>query len=125
MSLIDYYGKKQENDAGKPGVAEYGSKIYDLRYERLISNEQPSPEDTAIIRKAKVNSIAELSKTSHHERRHSYIQFTTKITGAKYGCLIFDYDGTMCSYTNRFNAVADAPRASPIPFVMQALVFAQ
>jgi hydroxymethylpyrimidine pyrophosphatase-like HAD family hydrolase len=34
---------------------------------------------------------------------NSYKEFKTKIESSKFGCLIFDYDGTLCSPNNRFN----------------------
>jgi hypothetical protein len=122
MSLIDYYGKKQHIDPGKPGVPEYGSKIYHLRYERLIADEQISLEDTAIVRKAKVNNITDLSKIEHDKWRESYKKFTARITGTKYGSLIFDYDGTLCSPANRFKGMSEATAALLINFLKKGFV---
>jgi hypothetical protein len=122
MDLINYYGKKQNIDPGKPGVPEYGSKIYHLRYERLISDQQMSLKDSAIIRKAKVNSIADLSQVEHDKWRKSYERFTSKMTSAKFGSLIFDYDGTLCSPANRFIGMTESITSLLINFLKKGFV---
>lgn len=102
MYLIYHYGKKQGIDPGRPGVPDYGSKIYHLRYERLISNQSLSIEDIAIVRKSKVDKISDLAQADLTNWKGYFQNFITKIQAVKFGSLIFDYDGTLCSPANRF-----------------------
>jgi len=122
MDLINNYGKRQKIDPGKPGVPEYGSKIYHLRYERLVADEHISSQDLAIIRKAKVNTLTDLSKAEHDNWRDSYVNFTRKLSSAKFGSLIFDYDGTLCSAANRFKGMGEATASLLIKFLKKGFV---
>lgn len=122
MELIKYYGKKQAIDPGRPGVPDYGSKIYHLRYERLVVEKFISKGDIAILRKSKVNKLSELTEEEYINWEKHYNNFITKITDVKFGSLILDYDGTLCSSANRFSGMGEEVKSMLVNFVKKGFV---
>lgn len=122
MELIRQYGIKQGIDPGKPGVPEYGSKIYHLRYGNLIPDKTLLIQDIAIARKAKVDRVTDLDSKTLNEWRNHYIEFIKKISTTKFGSLIFDYDGTLCSPANRFNGMGHEISSMLINFIKEGFV---
>lgn len=122
MNLIKQYGKLVKIDPGRPGVPPYGSKIYHLKYDRLVSGPPLRMDELAIIRKAKVNRVADLNKKDYKTWVDSYNAFRKKLEAAKFGSLIFDYDGTLCSSANRFNGPDAEIKKLLIDFVKKGFV---
>ncbi len=122
MDFIQLYGKKQGIDPGRPGVPDYGSKIYHLRYERLVSNTPSNQSDVSILRKTKVSKLTDLESTEYSEWKELYEAFVTKTKKAKFGSLICDYDGTLCSPFNRFTGMGDEVKSSLIKFLKKGFV---
>jgi hydroxymethylpyrimidine pyrophosphatase-like HAD family hydrolase len=122
MQLINQVGKKVKIDPGRPGVPPYGSKIYHLKYDRLVSGQPLKMDELAIARKAKVNRIADLEKKAFNKWLSDLASFKTKLKGVKFGCLIFDYDGTLCSPANRLNGPDTEIRQLLIDFVKKGFV---
>jgi DNA-binding MurR/RpiR family transcriptional regulator/hydroxymethylpyrimidine pyrophosphatase-like HAD family hydrolase len=111
--LANEVGIKSKIDPGKPGVPGYGSKIYNLRYERILVNKRTEALlldeniKIAILRKSKAADVQSFSKTELSEWKRSYYLFQSKIKSVRFGSVIFDYDGTLCSSQNRFNGLTD------------------
>lgn len=122
MQLVKFLGDKQGIDPGRPGVPDYGSKIYHLRYERLIENTQMTLADTAILRKAKVSGMSDLSKDKRSSWLSAYHTFIQIIEKTKFGCLVFDYDGTLCSSTNRFIGISNEVKSLLVDFVRKGFI---
>jgi len=122
MNLIKQYGKVVKIDPGRPGVPPYGSKIYHLKYERLVSGPPLKMNELAIIRKAKINRFADLSTSDQKKWINSYKSFNKKLESANFGSLIFDYDGTLCSPTNRFNGPSTEIKKLLVGFVKKGFI---
>ena len=122
MGLVNYYGKRVSIDPGRPGVPPYGSKIYHLKYERLISGQSMNMDHLTIVRKAKVNRIADLSKENYQTWLSSYKTFKKKLEATKFGSIVFDYDGTLCSPANRFNGPDAEIKKRIIDFVKKGFI---
>lgn len=122
MHLIGHYGKRQGIDPGRPGVPDYGSKIYHLRYEKLIVDNPMSLEDIAIIRKAKVDKLSDLDSATLKNWRLHYSRFIEKMVSTKFGSIIFDYDGTLCSSANRFEGMGEEVKKLLVNFVQAGFV---
>lgn len=103
--LVNEIGKKQNIDPGKPGVPEFGSKLYNLKYYNMFKGTDtkiPLNEKNAIIRKVGLTSINDFSVTELNKWRRSYKQFMDNLTSTEFGAVIFDYDGTLCNHDYRF-----------------------
>ena len=122
MNLINQYGKKINIDPGRPGVPSYGSKIYHLKYDQLVSSQPPKMDELAIARKAKVNRIVDLSDIDYQKWLASYNAFKKTLEAARFGSLVFDYDGTLCSAANRYNGTGVEIKKLLIDFVKKGFV---
>ncbi len=122
MQIIKNYGKKQGIDPGRPGVPDYGSKIYHLRYENLISGKAYSIMEIAIIRKARIEQITDLTSEQLDLWKNYYHSFVRRISSVNYGSLIFDYDGTLCSPANRFMGMGQEMQQLLVNFAKQGFI---
>lgn len=122
IQLINEFSKMVKIDPGRPGVPSYGSKIYHLKYDRLVSLQSLKIDDIAIARKAKVNRITDLNKKEFDIWRKELYNFKKKLEAVKFGSLIFDYDGTLCSPINRFSGPDKSTRKQLIKFVKNGFV---
>ncbi len=122
MIVVNIVGYNAKIDPGKPGVPEYGSKIYHLRYEKLLNTPSLSIETTAILRKANVDNILKLNSEEYIKWQNGYKNFINKISSNKYGSLILDYDGTLCSAENRFLGITAEIKEMLLSFVKKGFV---
>ncbi|HTF28595.1 MAG TPA: HAD hydrolase family protein, partial [Flavitalea sp.] len=95
-------GEKVGIDPGKPGVPPYGSKLYNLRYQSILI---PAKNDfktiNAILRKSRKKTFDELTKEEKSYWQTGLSKFTQKVNSAKYGAIILDFDGTVCTKEER------------------------
>jgi hypothetical protein len=103
--FVEYLGKIQAIDPGRPGVPDYGRKLYHLNYQKIFNVKDQSLKKTAIIRKADVQAYEALTESEIHYWSNAYDTFLTHLNNGKFGCAVFDYDGTLCSAKNRYNGV--------------------
>lgn len=106
FDLIDKLGDLQKIDPGRPGVPEFGRRLYNLPYASLLKEEARvgnSPRSKlAIGRKLAAASLVKLSEEEKQLWVRSYDHFVSKINNSKFGAVVLDYDGTICSTENRF-----------------------
>jgi len=124
MSLIKEFGKKVKIDPGRPGVPSYGSKIYHLKYDRLLSTQPPTIEEIAIARKAKVNQVSDLSDSEYQDWITYYKSFKKSLGNAKFGSLVFDFDGTLCAAANRYTGTGQEVQELLVDFAKKGFVLA-
>lgn len=122
MELINLYGKVRKIDPGRPGVPPYGSKIYHLSYERLLQDTKRSLADVAIARKAKVEKWSDLPSEKQILWKKGYDNTILQLTTVRYGCLVFDYDGTLCSSANRFTGMGSEIKQLLVSFAKRGFV---
>ncbi|MCK8481840.1 HAD hydrolase family protein [Psychroserpens algicola] len=109
--LIQALGKKMDIDPGKPGVPEFGSKLYHLPYSSIFKKKKEfklsNQAILAIKRKTKSNDLSRLNKKEMDSWIESYNNFISTIKKADFGLVLFDYDGTLCSSAERFSGVSN------------------
>ncbi|WP_067984794.1 hypothetical protein [Neptuniibacter pectenicola] len=76
-------------DPGKPGVPQYGSKIYRLSTRSGFISSQ-SKEKAAVRRKT-----SQIHQFNDAEWLKAYKQFNKNLTNQDIGAIVFDYDGTL------------------------------
>lgn len=105
--FIDKLGEMQGIDPGKPGVPVFGRKLYNLNYITSLKDKKTDNLSTnatiAIKRKTNVNSINELSRDEIQFWHEAYNNYVQKLNESNFGCLVFDYDGTLCNAEDRFS----------------------
>lgn len=100
--LVNHLGEIQSIDPGRPGVPDYGRKLYHLKYASFYPIKSDS-KISAIIKKANIQTLQELSEDDLKYWSNAYDSFTSKLSKAKFGSVVFDYDGTLCSGDDRYN----------------------
>lgn len=104
--LVNAVGEVFKIDPGRPGVPEFGSKLYHLKYSsfyKQFSNIKLSPiEENAILKKTNKSSINQLKENELIFWREKYSSFVLKLGKIRFSSIVFDYDGTLCSYDGRY-----------------------
>lgn len=96
--FVDYLGELREIDPGKPHVPDYGSKLYNIRYnlmanDNVIKQITKNTKNTAVYRKVKM--ISEKSEWYNYYS-HMYDIFVDRLYEDTYNALLLDFDGTVC-----------------------------
>jgi len=94
LYTVKFFGKIKKIDPGRPQVASFGRKIYHLSTPKK-NNSVTRFEKLALQRKFS-NSIIDEKKIK------ALKNFIKNLENAKFGGVIFDYDGTLCNPENRF-----------------------
>jgi len=104
--FVNEIGKRKNIDPGRPGVPPYGSKLYNLKYKKLLksSRDLSSKEYLAISRK--VQSPELLNEKEARLWNSGLKVFIGLLSTTKFGGIIFDYDGTLCSSENRYKGIS-------------------
>lgn len=104
--LVNTVGEQFQIDPGRPGVPEFGSKLYHLNYSSFYKKSKysniKSCEEFAIIKKTNKSSILQLKENELLFWREKYTTFTDRLSNAKFSSIVFDYDGTLCPYSRRY-----------------------
>lgn len=97
-------GRSRGIDPGDPGVPAFGRKIYHQNV--LTSNVSGSyREKVAIERKGGATLATLEARSQDASLRDSYRLFVASLTGAVFGGVVLDYDGTVCDEANRFEPI--------------------
>lgn len=109
--LIDLLGKKMKIDPGRPGVPDFGSKLYNLPYSSIFKKKNEfkisNQAALAIKRKTKLNDLTYLDEKEISVWLKAYNDFIRTLKKAAFGLVLFDYDGTLCSSSERFTGVSN------------------
>ncbi|GAB4019502.1 hypothetical protein GCM10028808_57450 [Spirosoma migulaei] len=106
--LVQQLGKLQNIDPGRPGVPDYGSKLYNLQYKNLLKKDKielSHKELIAIKRKTNYTDYSNLSSEEQIYWTKAQKKFKKEIEKTEYGAIVLDYDGTLCSGSERYNGI--------------------
>lgn len=109
LHIAGLAGQIRGIDPGKPGVPSYGSRIYNLPAFSIRKRDTPGltarAERWAIERKSRTTTevLASRGLLEYWQERHR--QFCSGLGEAKFGAVVFDYDGTLCDPVNRFDGI--------------------
>ncbi len=104
--LVSAVSEMQNIDPGRPGVPEFGSKLYHLRYSSFYKLGASGISETAricILRKTNMSTFSCLSEEEIHFWFKKYKDYVNTLRRIDFGSILLDYDGTICSEENRFN----------------------
>jgi hydroxymethylpyrimidine pyrophosphatase-like HAD family hydrolase len=107
FQLVDSVGTLQNIDPGRPGVPEFGSKLYNLKYSKVLKA-PVTKEMTIISRKANCQDFDALLAFERDFWKEKYQAVRSRFNSAKFGSIVFDYDGTLCSSKNRYKGLDDS-----------------
>lgn len=110
LFLVGIAGSARGIDPGRPGVPEFGRRIYNFRgLELWPTNRTLLPDNEAIAIERKTRESIE---TLHDKGvldfwRSAYRSFTKKLEAQPIGAVVLDYDGTLCDRSERFSGIGD------------------
>jgi hydroxymethylpyrimidine pyrophosphatase-like HAD family hydrolase len=99
MQLIGQVSDAASLDPSRPHVPEFGRALYHLNSQSKISMVAPDP----VARKL-VALGAPASSEICHRYQGELERWTTMMSELQFGGLVLDYDGTVCTTENRFDA---------------------
>jgi len=105
LYLVEIVGKEKGVDPGKPNVPSFGRKIYHLHSPAKGINESRPPglkKDEFIAIKRKTNNTQTLKKDVLEHWQKAYRAFINRLEHTHFGCIVFDYDGTLCDPNERY-----------------------
>lgn len=111
LFITKEFGLKRKIDPGNPGVPQFGRRLYNLKYSGLLKKDDtvdlPYKIQLAIRRKTGAHTLSELSRSELKFWEKKYYEFVKRLRNARFGAIIFDYDGTLCSKENRFKGLSE------------------
>ena len=100
MHAVKMFGDFRGIDPGRPGVAEFGRRIYHIR--TPVTKAKTTLGETAVRRK-----FGAIINGTRKTRQAALKQFLRRMEQTSFDAIVFDYDGTLCDAPNR--------RGSPSP----------
>ena len=101
--LVDEIGKIKNIDPGRPGVPDYGSKLYHLKYSKFYNKKESISLSVRNAIKRKFGDTEQSSlKLFLPLWVNAYTNFIENLNKTKFKGIILDYDGTICSLEERF-----------------------
>jgi fructoselysine-6-P-deglycase FrlB-like protein len=108
LHLAGLAGKARRIDPGRPGVPQFGSKIYKLSaLGGLSKRSQPLSGIAAasIERKTELTIENLWSRGELDFWKKAYAIFLDRLQIQPYGGIVFDYDGTLCDSRDRYKGI--------------------
>ena len=107
MFIVDIIGESRNIDPGRPGVADFGIKLYNLHLplKPFKITGLSAIESAAVIRKIK-NITCQNDVNTVNFWTNSFHSFVHDLTSAQFGSIILDYDGTICEPINRSKGIS-------------------
>jgi phosphoglycolate phosphatase-like HAD superfamily hydrolase len=100
FELVRRYGDAVGIDPGRPGVPEFGRRIYHLK---AFRRSKSTVENAAVNRKIKASEQG--SCLIRQEAEAAFRKLCRRLAQAKFHGLVLDYDGTICDHEDRFEAI--------------------
>ena len=105
FELVEQIGLDLGIDPGKPGVPQFGRKLYHLKYRYPVLQGAEMLEHSAMLqaikRKIKVTKFSNVEKKAQDFWIDSYYGFVDKLKGACFQGIVFDLDGTLYELGDR------------------------
>ena len=105
--VAGWAGSARDIDPGRPGVPEFGRRLYNLgppRPERRKPDMKLAPSDVvAIERKAGLPIDRLVDRGDLASWRNALVDFKGSLSQGLFSAIVFDYDGTLVETRDRFN----------------------
>jgi len=102
FELTGLAGKMRKIDPGRPGVPEFGRRIYNLPLKRKRSLPGGSPDFQTVIER-KLESLPNPETTEQRELwRRGAVSYLRQIQEATFRTIVCDFDNTLCGLPERF-----------------------
>ncbi len=106
LRITGWAGRSRGIDPGRPGVPEFGRKLYNLRLPRprpVAGLVRLTPRETAAVTRKAGVTPAGLAALGELDRwRNALADFLTRLRNARFAGVVLDYDGTVVDTRHRF-----------------------
>ena len=116
LYIVALAGEAQSIDPGRPGVPAFGGKIYHLRG---IRNTRKNCDVEIIIDRKAPHHLLQSSEKYEFRLREESKKFIHELQRKDFSAVVFDYDGTLCSQSDRFVGI-DASIAEELLRLLKA-----
>ena len=99
FKLVGLFGRARDIDPGRPGIKDFGRKLYGLGFQRGADYALGPLESLALQRKF---GSAGGPAAAARSRQASLRRFLDRLSRPRFGAVVFDYDGTLCDDERRF-----------------------
>jgi hypothetical protein len=100
FELVRRYGQAVGIDPGRPGVPEFGRRIYHLN---AFKDRKTTIQDASVDRKIKAG--VGRNPRSRQQAEAAFRELCRRFSRTKFHGLVLDYDGTICDHEDRFLAI--------------------
>jgi fructoselysine-6-P-deglycase FrlB-like protein len=107
LDFVALTGQIKGIDPGKPGVPEFGRKIYHLRAFGSIIKQPHQDAPSRAIELKTGEPLRAMERTQIEFWKHEYFQFLRKMQGTSFAGIILDYDGTLCNRDVRYAGIRE------------------
>jgi fructoselysine-6-P-deglycase FrlB-like protein len=116
LRICGWAGAARGIDPGRPGVPDFGRKLYNLPLPRSRAGDASAPysRDRAAIARKAGRSVKHLAAGELARWQAALDAFRGRLRDARFGGIVFDYDGTVVDTRDRFRPPADRMRAELI-----------
>ena len=118
LYISGFIGDAHEIDPGRPGVPDFGRRIYHLNAWAKQASAATIHRKTAIERKAGL-PMELLSREEAERWNEAYDTFVEKLETATFEALVLDYDGTVCDDKFRYTTLP-SNIAGPLESLLRA-----
>lgn len=109
LHIVGFAGEANGIDPGRPGVPDFGRKIYNLRAlgtgNGLNGAGHRSGESSFIKRKSSGSFTTRPESAETAFWTGAYRDFKSRLCSTSFGAVVCDYDGTLCDGRGRFGAL--------------------
>lgn len=100
LGLVGELGIARGQDPGRPSIPAFGRRLYHLGFTRTATPD--STDEQAAIRRKEVSASSQLKNAARRGWLRAYRTFRRRLERARFGAVVFDYDGTLCGSDERF-----------------------
>ena len=107
IRLVGHLGAARNEDPGRPSVPMFGRRLYSLSTTKASRGSAPATFEKIIDRaiSRKLQSAGLRTTASLPFWRSAFETFYRRVTAARFGSMVFDFDGTLCSPHERFGSL--------------------
>lgn len=112
LHIVGAVGRARGIDPGRPGVPEFGRRLYHLRLRsweptQAVRSPMSAHETAAIARKCDVARLDRLTMQEVRFWRRAYRTYVGRLRTTPFGAVVLDYDGTLCDPKERFTGPSE------------------
>lgn len=123
MFLVEAVAQGEPYDPGQPDVPAFGRAIHALDPQKLLA-ERPVPTVLDLASRRKSAGRAQRRRPLKASIRQAGLDYAHRLTSARIGGLVCDFDGTLCRAENRFGRMDPLHAEQVALLIKQGLKFA-